>query len=156
MAAPATDILSAAQRRELLAAFRQDRKSSIWPWIGAFAFLTVLPLILYALNATVSLPLTLGGLLTVAILYVMDQRASWKYSQTQLHRLCVMLRSRSPFRRITGARPGPIRSREKRGAMPPANSPALKMLYIEAVERWQKHITGTHTMSASLIKRLHC
>ena len=108
MAAPTTDILSAAQRRELLAAFRQDRKSSIWPWIGAFAFLTVLPLILYALHATVSLPLTLGGLLTVAILYIMDQRASWKYSQTQLHRLCVMLRSRSPFRRITGARPGPI------------------------------------------------
>jgi hypothetical protein len=108
MAAPNTEILSAAQRRELLAAFRQDRKSSIWPWIGAFAFLTVLPLILYALHATVSLPLTLGGLLTVAILYIMDQRASWKYSQTQLHRLCVMLRSRSPFRRITGARPGPI------------------------------------------------
>jgi hypothetical protein len=39
--------------------------------------------------------------------------------------------------------------------MPPANFPALKMLYIEAVERWQKHITGTHTMSAGLIKRLH-
>src|SRR5258708_16052650 len=108
MAAPNTEILSAAQRRELLAAFRQDRKSSIWPWIGAFAFLTVLPLILYALHATVSLPLTLGGLLTVAILYIMDQRASWKYSQTQLHRLCVMLRSRSPFLTITGPRPAPI------------------------------------------------
>jgi hypothetical protein len=68
MAAPTTDILSADQRRELLAVFRQDRKSSIWPWIGAFAFLTVPPLIPHALHATVSLPLTLGGLLTVAIL----------------------------------------------------------------------------------------
>src|SRR5580704_15070168 len=54
MAAPSTDILSAAQRRELLAVFRQDRKSSIWPWIGAFAFLTVPPLIPHALHATVS------------------------------------------------------------------------------------------------------
>jgi hypothetical protein len=33
---PTTDILSAAQRRELLAAFRQDRKSSIWPKVEDF------------------------------------------------------------------------------------------------------------------------
>jgi hypothetical protein len=29
------------------------------------------------------------------------------------------------------------------------------MLSTEAVEQRQKHITGTHTMSASLIVRLH-
>ena len=37
----------------------------------------------------------------------------------------------------------------------PANFPGLKILYTEAVEQWQKHITGTHPMSASLIVRLH-
>ena len=35
----------------------------------------------------------------------------------------------------------------------PANFPGLKMLYTEAVEQWQEHITGTHPMSARLIVR---
>jgi len=37
----------------------------------------------------------------------------------------------------------------------PANFPGLKIIYTEAVEQWQQHITGTHPMSASLIVRLH-
>jgi hypothetical protein len=37
----------------------------------------------------------------------------------------------------------------------PANFPGLKILYTEAVEQCQEHITGTHPMSASLIVRLH-
>ena len=37
----------------------------------------------------------------------------------------------------------------------PADFPGLKILYTEAVEQWQEHITGTHPMSASLIVRLH-
>jgi regulator of protease activity HflC (stomatin/prohibitin superfamily) len=36
-----------------------------------------------------------------------------------------------------------------------ANFAGLKILYTEAVEQWQEHITGTHPISASLIVRLH-
>ena len=106
--APSADILSDAQRGQLLQAFAKDRKTSIWLWIGCFAFLTTLPLILYVVHATVSLPLTLGGLLAVVFLYIMDKRASSRYSQTQFDLLCSMLRSGSPFRKIAGRRPGPI------------------------------------------------
>ena len=37
----------------------------------------------------------------------------------------------------------------------PANFPVLEMLYTEAIEQWQKHVTGMRPVSAGVIVRLH-